>query len=183
MEVAPFFVDFHHFLSIFTIFYRFSRFTHFCRDLHFVAIYALFLQIFLAKIAISATLHVFCMYGEHTWWNYCKEGCGEIKPSFFFPLPPPGMASSGLHAHHCGRRQRRLPHHLWAHRLPRLLLSSSPNTLPHVCLPCQLPQKLVLLNQFNSVILMSLSPVNPCHCSSLLLIARIFLEIFLWNII
>ena len=26
MEVAPFFVDFHHF-------YRFSRFTHFCRDL------------------------------------------------------------------------------------------------------------------------------------------------------
>ena len=33
MEVAPFFVDFHHFLSIFTIFYRFSRFTHFCRDL------------------------------------------------------------------------------------------------------------------------------------------------------
>ena len=33
MEVAPFFVNFHHFLSIFTIFYRFSRFTHFCRDL------------------------------------------------------------------------------------------------------------------------------------------------------
>jgi len=62
MEVAPFFVDFHHFLSIFTIFYRFSRFTHFCRDLHFVAIYALFPQIFLAKIAISATSHVFCMY-------------------------------------------------------------------------------------------------------------------------
>ena len=45
MEVAPFFVDFHHFLSIFNIFYRFSRFTHFCRDLHFVAIYALFPQI------------------------------------------------------------------------------------------------------------------------------------------
>ena len=62
MEVAPFFVDFHHFLSIFTIFYRFSRFTHFCRDLHFVAIYALFPQFFLAKIAISATSHVFCMY-------------------------------------------------------------------------------------------------------------------------
>ena len=33
MEVASFFVDFHHFLSIFTIFYRFSRFAHFCRDL------------------------------------------------------------------------------------------------------------------------------------------------------
>ena len=62
MEVAPFFVDFHHFLSIFTIFYRFSRFTHFCRDLHFVAIYALFPQFFLAKIAFSATSHVFYMY-------------------------------------------------------------------------------------------------------------------------
>ena len=62
MEVAPFFVDFHHFLSIFTIFYRFSRFTHFCRDLHFVAIYALFPQFFLAKIAITAISHVFCMY-------------------------------------------------------------------------------------------------------------------------
>ena len=62
MEVAPFFVDFHHFLSIFTIFYQFSRFTHFCRDLHFVAIYALFPQFFLAKIAFSATSHVFCMY-------------------------------------------------------------------------------------------------------------------------
>ena len=49
MEVAPFFVDFHHFLSIFTIFYRFSRFTHFCRDLHFVAIYALFPQIFFGQ--------------------------------------------------------------------------------------------------------------------------------------
>ena len=49
MEVAPFFVNFHHFLSIFTIFYRFSRFTHFCRDLHFVAIYALFPQFFLGQ--------------------------------------------------------------------------------------------------------------------------------------
>ena len=62
MEVAPFFVDFHHFLSIFTILYQFSRFTHFWRDLHFVAIYALFPQIFLAKIAFSATSHAFCMY-------------------------------------------------------------------------------------------------------------------------
>ena len=64
MEVAPFFVDFHHFLSIFTIFYRLSRFTHFCRALHFVAIYALFPHFFLAKIAFSATSHVFCMYGS-----------------------------------------------------------------------------------------------------------------------
>ena len=71
MEVAPFFVDFHHFLSIFTIFCRFSpffcrfsRFTHFCRDLHSVEIYALFPPIFLAKIAIPATSHVFSMYGS-----------------------------------------------------------------------------------------------------------------------
>ena len=72
MEVAPFFVDFHHFLSIFTIFYLFSRFTHFCRDLHFVAIYALFPQIFLAKIAITATSHAFCMYGYilGNFWPY-----------------------------------------------------------------------------------------------------------------
>ena len=49
MEVAPFFVDFHHFLSILTIFYRFSRFTHFCCDLHFVAIYALFPQFFFGQ--------------------------------------------------------------------------------------------------------------------------------------
>jgi len=39
MEVAPFFVDFHHFLSIFTIFIDF----HNLRT--FVAIYALFPQI------------------------------------------------------------------------------------------------------------------------------------------
>jgi len=59
---SPFFVDFHHFLSIFTIFYRFSRFTHFCRDLHFVAIYALFPQIFVGQNSlhrnITRFLHV-----------------------------------------------------------------------------------------------------------------------------
>ena len=62
MEVAPFFVDFHHFLSIFTIFIDFH-------DLRtFVAIYILsqfthfFRKFFLAKIAYSATSHVFCMY-------------------------------------------------------------------------------------------------------------------------
>ena len=62
MEVAPFFVDFHHFLSIFTIFYRFSRFKHFCRDLHFVAIHALFPQIFFGQSSllrnITRFLHV-----------------------------------------------------------------------------------------------------------------------------
>ena len=62
MEVAPFFVDFHHFLSIFTIFHRFSRFTHFCRDLYFVAIYALFPQFFFGQNSllrnITRFLHV-----------------------------------------------------------------------------------------------------------------------------
>ena len=62
MEVAPFFVDFHHFLSIFTIFYRFSRFTHFCCDLHFVPIYALFPQFFFGQNSllrnITRFLHV-----------------------------------------------------------------------------------------------------------------------------
>ena len=52
MEVAPFFVDFHHFLSIFTIYALLSRFTHFFRNF------------FLAKIAFSATSHVFCMYAN-----------------------------------------------------------------------------------------------------------------------
>ena len=62
MEVAPFFVDFHHFLSIFTIFYRFSRFTHFCRDLHFVAIYALFPQFFFGQNSLLRNITRFCMY-------------------------------------------------------------------------------------------------------------------------
>ena len=81
MEVAPFFVDFHHFLSIFTIFCRFSpffcrfsRFTHFCRDLHSVEIYALFPPIFLAKIAIPATSHVFSMYDSECTIFVTEEG-------------------------------------------------------------------------------------------------------------
>ena len=50
------FVDFHHFLSIFKIYALLLRFI-FCRDLlTFSAIF------FLAKIALSATSHVFCMY-------------------------------------------------------------------------------------------------------------------------
>ena len=64
MEVAPFFFDFPHFLSIFTIFIDFhdsrtfvaiyivSQFTHFFRNF------------ILAKIASSATSHVFCMYDD-----------------------------------------------------------------------------------------------------------------------
>ena len=63
MEVAPFFVDFHHFLSIFTIFYRFSRFTHFCRNLHFVTIYALFPQIFFGQNSLLCNITRFL----HVW--------------------------------------------------------------------------------------------------------------------
>ena len=77
MEVAPFFVDFHHFLSIFTIFidfhdlrtfvaiYILSRFTHFFR------------KFFLAKIAYSATSHVFCMYDHHLPGStkFCRALC------------------------------------------------------------------------------------------------------------
>ena len=73
MEVAPFFVDFHHFLSIFTIFYRFSRFMHFCRDLHFVAIYAVFLQIFFGQSSllrnITRFLHV---------WSHALPGHTQV---------------------------------------------------------------------------------------------------------
>ena len=68
MEVAPFFVDFHNFLSIFTIFYRFSQFTHFIyilsRFTHF------FNNFFWAKIAFSATSHIFCMYAPG---NLCRN--------------------------------------------------------------------------------------------------------------
>ena len=63
MEVAPFFVDFHHLLSIFTIFYQFSRFTLFCRDLHFVAIYALFPQIYFAQNSLLRNITCFL----HVW--------------------------------------------------------------------------------------------------------------------
>ena len=46
---SPFFIDFHD-LRTFVAIYILSRFTHFFR------------KFFLAKIAISATSHVFCMY-------------------------------------------------------------------------------------------------------------------------
>ena len=54
MEVAPFFVGFHN-LRSFVAIYIMSRFTHFFRNF------------FLAKIAFSATSHVFCMYV----WGIC----------------------------------------------------------------------------------------------------------------
>ena len=84
MEVAPFFVDFHHF-------YRFSRFTHFCRDLHFVAIYALFPQIFFGQNSLTASSHVLCMYALNIGptLEFCDEHlviCRSIsiRSSFFF---------------------------------------------------------------------------------------------------
>ena len=74
MEVAPFFVDFHHFLSIFTIFYRFSRFTHFCRDLHFVAIYALFPQICFGQNSLLRNItRFFACMGD--WGRWGCFGC------------------------------------------------------------------------------------------------------------
>ena len=89
MEVAPFFVYFHHFLSIFTIFCRFSPF------LSIYMIYALlsrftFCQKIWPKKAFTATSHVFaCMGG--TWWilmsigiRICmaKGGRGCLRPCY-----------------------------------------------------------------------------------------------------
>ena len=56
-----------------TIFCRISQFTLFCRDLHYVAMH-FFRNLFLAKIAISATSHVFCMYG----FLSCLQTCSEV---------------------------------------------------------------------------------------------------------
>ena len=56
IEVSPFFVDFHD-LRTFVATYILSRFTHFFR------------QFFLAKIAFSATSHVFCMYVHSIYKN------------------------------------------------------------------------------------------------------------------
>jgi len=50
-------------LSIFTIFYRFSRFTHFCRNLHFVAIYALCPQFFFGQNSLPRNITRFL----HVW--------------------------------------------------------------------------------------------------------------------
>ena len=87
MDVALFFVNFHHFLSIFTIFYRFPRFTQFCRDLYFVAIYALFLQIFFGQNSllrnITRFLHVWLqdyrtVQTAHCAMQQIKRGSGIV---------------------------------------------------------------------------------------------------------
>ena len=57
MEVAPFFVNFHHFLSIFMIYALLSLFT-FCRDLR------TFPANFFGQNSLTATSHVFCMYAR-----------------------------------------------------------------------------------------------------------------------
>ena len=82
MEETPFFVEFHHFLWIFTIFYRFSRFTHFCRDLYFVAIYALFPQFFFGQNSLlrntTRFLHV---WGIVNWFG--AQMCSNMVICFF----------------------------------------------------------------------------------------------------
>ena len=80
MEVAPFFVDIHHLLSIFTIFYRFSRFTHFCRDLHFVAIYALFPQIFFGQNSLLRNITRFL--------HVCPQGPRRLRKKRGVYFPP-----------------------------------------------------------------------------------------------
>ena len=60
MEVAPFFVDFHHFLSIFTIYALLSRFT-FCCDLRTFSAIFFFGQNSLLR-NITRFLHVCCIY-------------------------------------------------------------------------------------------------------------------------
>ena len=105
MEVAPFFVDFHHFLSIFTIFYRFSRFTHFCCDLHFVAIYALFPQFFFGQNSllrnITRFLHV-CfslIVNEKTLEPLKADTFLCLMQKFdtsHFPVPTPAVVSCAL---------------------------------------------------------------------------------------
>ena len=77
MEVAPFFVDFHQFWSIFTIFYRVSRFMHFCHDLHFVAIYELFPQFFFGQNSLLRNITRFL----HVWLKL--NSAGE-EGSWFF---------------------------------------------------------------------------------------------------
>ena len=63
-------------MSIFTIFYLFSRFKHYYRDLHFVAIYALFPQIFFGPNSllrnITRFLHV-CVE------NVCHQVIQQLK--------------------------------------------------------------------------------------------------------
>ena len=64
MEVAPFFIDFHD-LRTFVAIYILSRFTHFFR------------KFFLAKIAFSATSHVFLQSVSYR--PTTGKGGGQLK--------------------------------------------------------------------------------------------------------
>ena len=93
MEVAPFFVDFHHFLSIFTIFYRFSRFTHFCRNLRtFSAIF--FCQNSLLR-NITRFLHLCIRYIS----NIQKKIMTKFPPDFILSIVS-ACSSESCHVPH-----------------------------------------------------------------------------------
>ena len=72
MEVAPFFVDFHHFfvdfhdLRTFVAIYILSRFSHFFR------------KFFLAKISISATKRIIFMYGLNGSYDSGRDYTGVV---------------------------------------------------------------------------------------------------------
>ena len=87
MEVAPFFVNFYHFLSIFTISYWFSRFTHFCRDLHFVAIYALFPQFFFGQNSLFRNITRFLHVWVSSRLGWLLELLTELKMSLTIMTP------------------------------------------------------------------------------------------------
>ena len=74
MEVAPFFVEFHN-LRTFVAIYIMSRITQFFRNF------------FLAKIAFSATSHVFCMYGNNMGKNESQTVFLNTQTSLTFDLP------------------------------------------------------------------------------------------------
>ena len=130
MEVAPFFVDFHHFLSIFTIFYRFSRFTHLCRDLHFVAIYALFPQFFFGQNSlprnITRFLHV-CSDISQTSPEQFGGNRAEIQPFLHFHFP----AEHQLRQLNMAGDNQMAGDHLL--KLPVQLRKENPDILQHCC--------------------------------------------------
>ena len=67
-----------------TIFCRISQFTLFCRDLHYVAIYALFPQFFFGQNSllcnITRFLHVwlYCLKIFQTWFVDCQHVCQSL---------------------------------------------------------------------------------------------------------
>ena len=77
-QFSPFFIDFHD-LRTFVAIYILSRFTHFFRNF------------FLAKIAFSATSHVFCMYARKWKWPFPHsrfEHFRKTKTSYIDQINP-----------------------------------------------------------------------------------------------